>query len=337
MRRRLVALVALAAVGSAACGGGGDTDAAIEVPEVYDLDHDPTIGIAEVDAARSGVLPAGDLRLVLEGLFVTHGITLVHSMRGAERGDGSAEPWIAALVDNTDDITGAVGLLYGPVGADAFHQQWAQHTQFLVSYADALRRGDDAAADEAVLQLGSYAADSGSLLSTALGGRVSAEDAEALLATHVANMIEQIDVYHAGDSRGSVLTSIEDNAYLVGIAAALSGGFAAQQPEAFPGPTDEPLTLICSIAGRAAGDAALLALEPGSRTDLSQAWSTAMSDLDGALTDPLATGAGLGDAEQTALLDAISSAAAEGDVESAIVAITAWRTAVSEAMRSTDA
>ena len=65
--------------------------------------------------------------------------------------------WIDQLVQNTEDLTLAVGLIYGPVGARAFYQQWAQHTQFLVDYAVAVGQDNDPAADEARAHLADYA------------------------------------------------------------------------------------------------------------------------------------------------------------------------------------
>ena len=99
--------------------------------------------------------------------------------------DPSLDAWIEELVANTDDITAAVGLVYGPVGARAFNQQWAQHTQFLVDYAVAISRGDDAAATLAREQLQIYAEDSGSFFATATTGGLPADAVRELLDTHV--------------------------------------------------------------------------------------------------------------------------------------------------------
>lgn len=314
-RRAVPVLAVLAAVAVASCGG--TDEGGVRIPAVYDLSHDPSVGIAEVDPTRTDVLPARDLRLALEDLFVTHGITLVHSMR-AVAGEGDPSPWIDELVANTDDVVGAVGLVYGPVGADAFHQQWAQHTQFLVDYADAARRGDERAADEARARLASYADDSGSLLSTALGGALDADAAEQLLAAHVSNMIRQVDAFVAGDTAESVRISVEDNAHLVEVAAALVAGFSAQQPGAFPGGVDDDDALICSIARRSAGDLAFVALSPDAEEDLAGVGDAARSELDAALADLGAV------APSDELLDDVADAARNGDAAGATSAVLAW-------------
>jgi hypothetical protein len=323
-------VVLLGAVVASACGSG--VEQRTEIPQVYDLDHDPAADITSVSADRRDVLPAADLRLALEGLFVSHGITLVQAMQAAERGDGSAEAWIDELVSNTDDITGAVGLVYGPVGADAFHQQWAQHTQFLVDYADALRRGSSDDADTARGQLASYAADSGSLLSTALAGALSAEDAETVLTVHVDAMIDQIERYHEGEVVAAADVALADNAHLVGVAGVLSSAFAAQQPVAFPGAADDPLTLICSIAGRSGGDLALLALAGESDGERSNA---AVNELLGVL-DGADSGYDLSADQVAALVAEIDSAAASGDQVAAIEGVADLRAAIDAASPHTD-
>jgi hypothetical protein len=333
MRRPGVLGAAVVLVGTlvgSACGAGDE--ARTEIPQVYDLDHDPAAGIAPVSAERRDVLSAAQLRLVLEDLFVSHGITLVQSMQAAVRADDGADVWIDELVANTDEITAAVGVVYGPVGADAFHQQWAQHTQFLVDYADALRRGSTSDADEARARLASYAADSGSLLSTALDGALSATDAETLLTVHVDAMLAQIESYHEGDVAGAAEFAVADNAHLVGVAGALSGAFAAQQPEAFPGAADDPLTLVCSIAGRSGGDIALFALAGQSDGDRSGA---AIGELLGAL-DGTGSADDLSNEQLSALISEIEVASADGDQAGAVVAVRDLREAIAAASPHTD-
>jgi hypothetical protein len=318
-------MVLVGALVASACAPGDE--ARTEIPQVYDLDHDPAAGIAPVSAARRNVLSAAELRLVLEDLFVSHGITLVQSMQAAVRADDGADVWIDELVANTDEITAAVGVVYGPVGADAFHQQWAQHTQFLVDYADALRRGSTTDADEARIRLASYAADSGSLLSTALDGALSAADSETLLTVHVDAMLAQIESYHDGDVVRAAEFAVADNAHLVGVAGALSGAFAAQQPEAFPGVADDPLTLVCSIAGRSGGDIALFALA-------GQSGGTRASETVDGLLAALGNGDTAHDLSADRLVDlvaAVEIASTTGDQPAAVTAVSDLRDAITAA------
>lgn len=247
----LAALVAFAGV--AACGGDEPTDA-VEIPHVFDLAHDPTSAIPEVVAGRENVMSADLLRNSLEKEFTWHGVTLAQVMRAAHADDPSLDAWIAELTSNTDDITAAVGVVYGPVGARAFNQQWAQHTQFLVDYAVAISRGDDEAADLAREQLGTYAEDSGSFFETATGGGLPADAVRELLDTHVSHMLGMIDAVDRNDTQAALDVALTDNEYLSTIAQGVSSAIAGQDNRAFPGTIETDLSLYCSIVTRETGN-----------------------------------------------------------------------------------
>ncbi|HEY4331069.1 MAG TPA: hypothetical protein VGM78_00805 [Ilumatobacteraceae bacterium] len=249
MMRRLGLPLAIAglALSAVACSGGAGGPQAVAVPEVFDLNVDAAANIAAVDPNRGAVVAADQLRELLEQDMSWHGITLVQVMRAARANDSSLQAWIAQLVDNTTTITADVGLVYGPVGARAFNQQWAQHTQFLVDYAVAVGRHDSKGADEAKEDLDDYEADSASFFATATGGHVTAAAAQQLLTTHVDDMLAMIDAAQAGDDAGSLRLATSDGAYLSTIADGLSGAIAAQQPQAFPGSTATPAAVLCTI------------------------------------------------------------------------------------------
>lgn len=244
-------LVALAAL--AACGGSERTDE-VAIPNVFDLAHDPTSAIPEADPNATDVMPADLLRNRLEKELTWHGITLAQVMRAAHAGDPSVEAWIAELAANTDDMTAAVGLVYGRDGAFAFNQQWAQHTQFLVDYAVAVSQGDDDAADEARRNLATYAADSGSFFARATNNGLPKDAVRELLDTHVSHMTSMIDAFERGDENAALEVAIEDNGYLSTIAQSLANAFAAQHSLAFPGTVETPEALYCSIITRETGN-----------------------------------------------------------------------------------
>ena len=91
-RRRPLVPAGLVVVGLAAlvgCGGD-DTSASVEIPNVFELAHDPTSAIPDVDPdAPVEVMPADLLRSRLEKELTWHGITLVQVMRAAHDGDAS--------------------------------------------------------------------------------------------------------------------------------------------------------------------------------------------------------------------------------------------------------
>lgn len=267
--------VGIAALAVVATSCAAEQPPAPVVPLVFDLDHDPAADIAPVDPDRTDAAPAVEVQLLLEDQLAWHGVTLVEAMRTAEResstsGDGSSgsdSPWIDALVENTDDITGSIGLVYGPDGARAFHQQWAQHTQFLLDYAAARGRQDSEAMAEARSHLSDYVQDSASLLGTATAGHLPTATARSVLQTHVDHMLDQIDAANSNDHRRSTALAVEDHEYLVGIADALATAIAAQQPRAFPGPIGTDFAVFCSLTNTAAGAEVIRSLGPESDAD----------------------------------------------------------------------
>jgi hypothetical protein len=256
--RGIAAVSSLAFVGACASA----TASAPVVPRIYDLSADPAALIADVDSDRGTVVPASELRLLLDGLMEWHGISLVQVMRSAQRNDDGVDVWLGELDRNTMELTNAVGLVYGPVGARAFNQQWAQHMQFLIDYASAVGRGDGDAADVARAQLRDYTRDNGSFFATATDGRLPSDAVTELLNTHVGHMIDQLDAFATGDTTQSSSLSIRDHEYLYGIAGALAGALADQQPQAFPGQTASEATEFCSLITRSVSAYGIASVEP---------------------------------------------------------------------------
>ena len=241
--RLMIVIVALAA---ASCGSSSDKTAAVVVPHVFDLNVDPAAAIVPADPSRTNVLPADQLREVIDRDLAWHGVTLAKLMQEARRGTVDVQDWVDQLVSNTADLTGAIGLAYGRDAARAFNQQWAQHTQFLVDYAVAISNGDTSAANEAKDNLTNYTQDSGTFFATVTSGGLAASAVTELLATHVAHMIAMIDADQAGDPTIAVAAAVSDASYLATIGQALSSAIAAQQPTVFPGSTDTAPAALCS-------------------------------------------------------------------------------------------
>ncbi len=250
---RVGGAVATILVGLLAACGQSVTAKVGQGPQIIELGRDHGVGIADVDPARGKVISAGDLRLTLEFLFDWHHVTLVQMMRHAHANDAALNSWIKELSTNTDDITGAIGLVYGPTGARAFGQLWAQHTQFLLDYADAVRRHDTAAEAVARSHLHNYTADSGTLFDRATAGGAPASSVTKFLEVHVAHMTDSIDALAAGDATKADGLAVTDHEYLYTVAKTLAGAISTQQPGAFPGATDGADTEFCSILNQHTG------------------------------------------------------------------------------------
>ncbi len=253
VRRAAFAMVGLTTFAGLAACGSDDAISTVAIPHVFDLARNPTSAIREVDVARENVMAADLLRNRLEKELTWHGVTLVQVMRAAHAGDPSLDAWVQKLIANTDDITAAIGVVFGPVEARAFNQQWAQHTQFLVDYAVAISRDDQSGAQLARDQLRTYAQDSGSFFQTVTSSRLPADAVRELLETHITHMLGMIDAVDVDDAAGALSVALEDNAYLSQIAQAVSAAIVGQDSRAFPGELETDVSLYCSIVTKETG------------------------------------------------------------------------------------
>ena len=226
-----VLALSLGALSLGACG----TETRAQTPHAatFDLHDDPAADIAPVDATRTAVLPAADLHALLDSLLSEHSALAVHLMRAATDGTpGDRAAVTKALAQNTDSLTGAIGIVYGPDGARAFDQLWKQHIQFFADYAAAR---SDAARTEALADLRDYSMDFSSFTATATGGLAPLEAVVGLLHTHITQLTAAADAYRRKDYAGAVRHQHEARSHMYDIAGALAGAISTQQPAVFPG------------------------------------------------------------------------------------------------------
>ena len=244
-RRTLVAAaLALAITG---CGGKANSTAHGHAA-TFNLRDDPSAGIAPVDPTRGAVLPAADLHALLDSLLSEHSALAVHLMRATA--DGSATDRVAvtkALAANTESLTGAIGIVYGPEGARAFDQLWKQHIQFFADYAAATSATKRA---KALADLHDYNMDFSSFTATATGGRAPLEAVVGLLHTHIAQLTAQSDAYRKRDYVAAVAHQHEARMHMYEISAALAGAISGQQPAVFPGDAGSNDTALATIQAR---------------------------------------------------------------------------------------
>ncbi|MGD9794677.1 MAG: hypothetical protein AB7V43_14465 [Acidimicrobiia bacterium] len=238
MNTRLVRWVAVTALSIVlvSCGEEGPTSSGVlDGTELLRLERDPADGVAPVDPDRGMVMSADQLDETLRTLFDEHVVLLSELMRRAAIGGLDVDVAIEALERNTDDLTAAVGLVYGPTGARAVAQLWAGHTQFLLDHANSARAGNDEAMTAADRRLGHYEHDFACVLSDATGNGLPTETVQQLLQVHVDQLTAQADA--AFDRRWSdvVAITLDAQSHMADIAHALAGAIAAQQPNAFPG------------------------------------------------------------------------------------------------------
>ncbi|HEY5886248.1 MAG TPA: hypothetical protein VIT24_00915 [Acidimicrobiales bacterium] len=249
-RRAALVPLGLAVVsGLLATSCGSEAPAAAEAPEpVFPLDRDVTDSIEVPDPDRTDVAHAPDLRILLQTLLAEHSELAIQTMRSIIDETADLDALREAITVNTDALTEAIGLVYGPSGARAFDQLWTQHIEFFAAYASALGHGDDDAATEAREQLEDFALAFSSFCSTATGGQAPEEAVRALVHDHVGVLLGQADQWAAADWAAAYASQDEAHGHAAVIAETLAGAISAQQPEAFPG--DPASDLIEALAGR---------------------------------------------------------------------------------------
>ncbi|MFN3216160.1 MAG: hypothetical protein ACE367_06665 [Acidimicrobiales bacterium] len=241
---RVVAISLSMAVAVAGCGGGGTV---ADNGPVFALDRAVTTDIEPVDPARTDVVPAPTLRLVLQDLLTEHSDLSVRAMRLAS----DAAPLAATLAEltaNTDDLTRAIGLVYGPEGAEAFDQLWTNHIEFFNDYAAAIGAGDADAAAEVQVKLDHYENDFSSYVDTATSGEADFHDVLHVLHGHIGQLLDQLDAWASGDAAEAYALGRVAHDHMDVIALALATGISRQQPDAFPGDPASVSAAACAEA-----------------------------------------------------------------------------------------
>jgi hypothetical protein len=171
---------------------------------------------------------APDLRAGLNGLLQEH-VLLAGSATGQALGGNQAgfEGAAAAIGGNTNDLSAAVGSVYGEETGTAFNGLWASHIDMFVRYAQGVAAGDQAAADAAVNELTSYVGTLASTLEQVTG--LSADASTPLITEHVLSLKGAVDAQKAGDFAGAYEQLSEAGAHMQAIADPLAQQIATQQ------------------------------------------------------------------------------------------------------------
>ncbi len=203
-------------------------------PKTFALQSDPRDDISPIDPTRGKVMSSLQLRQLLDRLLSEHSALAVQMMRSVVDRSPDREAITNALLENTNDLTAAIGVVYGPDGAFAFDQLWKQHIQFFANYAAA---SDEKSQTNALSDLHDYQMDFSSFTTTATGGRLPLEAVVGLLHTHVAQLVAQLNAYRSGNLTEAVARQHEARVHMYDISAGLAGAIAYQQPVVFPGDT----------------------------------------------------------------------------------------------------
>ncbi len=176
---------------------------------------------------------AADLRTVLNNLESEHVDLASAATRAGFDGDPSFTATAAALGKNTDDLSAAIGSVYGDEAAAKFKEIWASHIGFFVDYTVAAKGGDQAGMDMAVQNLNGYVEAISTFLSDA-NPNLPKEAVAQLVTEHVGLLKEAVDKHGAGDFAGSYDAQSRARVQITNkIADTLAGAIVKQSPDKF--------------------------------------------------------------------------------------------------------
>jgi hypothetical protein len=190
-RTGLVILLSLVLATAAACSRDGAGRAAAPATP-------STTGHHAATATTTAASPPVQARF--EQLLGQHALIAVRLMRGVVSTSPDFERAVnGSMQENTDGLSQLVASAYGDAQGDSFKALWQRHLAGLVSYANAVAGGDEAARKSAGDALMAGCGTYGSWLAGATRGRTPAGDATGEMRRHVEDLTTQLDAYAAHD------------------------------------------------------------------------------------------------------------------------------------------
>lgn len=175
---------------------------------------------------------AADLRVLLNNLEQEHVSLAAAATRAGFDGDASFGAAAGSLGKNTQDISDAVGSVYGDEAGAQFKKIWESHIGFFVDYTVAAKKGDTKGMQQAVDNLGGYIEEISTFLSSA-NENLPKEAVKMLVGEHVTLLKAAVDAHGAGKFEQSYSKEREAVAQIHSIADALSGAIVKQKPSNF--------------------------------------------------------------------------------------------------------
>ena len=191
------------------------------------------IGMASATAAAMHGKAANDLRVALNGLLAEHVTLAAAATQAALRArKAEFESAAAALDQNSQDLAGAIGSVYGKDAGDAFLPLWRKHIGFFVDYTAAKAAGSKKKQDKAVQDLLQYAQDFGAFLNSATPALP--KDAVAdLVKSHIVSLKEVVDAQAARNYKLAFEKIRTASHHMQMIGDPLADAIAAQFPDKF--------------------------------------------------------------------------------------------------------
>ena len=143
--------------------------------------------------------PSWRLRSELDRLLGEHVALAVATLRAGATESPEFPAEAAGLNKNTDDLTAAMGTLFGPAAGQQFMTLWADHIDALVGYTAAVAGHDDAARQAALAKLRAFEGKLAAFLDTATAHQMPTADLATAFLHHDEMLTQQVDAVASKD------------------------------------------------------------------------------------------------------------------------------------------
>lgn len=175
---------------------------------------------------------AADLRVSLNNALREHVSLGATTLRAVFDGSENAEALVGTLDENSVEVAGLVGSVYGDEAEQQFLDLWRQHINFFANYTTAAKNGNQEGMDQALQDLAGYSDEASTFFANA-NENLPKDAVQPLLAEHRDLVIEAVNEYGAGDLEASYDAEQRARDQVGEIANALAAGIVAQNPDNF--------------------------------------------------------------------------------------------------------
>jgi hypothetical protein len=175
---------------------------------------------------------AADTRVALNAALREHVSLAGEALRAVFDGAPQADAAVAELDNNSVEVAGIVGSVYGEEAEASFLSLWRNHIGFFASYTTSAKAGDQAGMDQALLDLEGYGTDAAAFFAAA-NPNLPADAVKPLLVMHRDHVIEAVNAYGAKDYAKSYAAEAEAYDQIGTIADAIASAVVKQNPDSF--------------------------------------------------------------------------------------------------------
>lgn len=198
-----------------------------------DSNEDPsTSSNQDAVAVQTVDSPAANLRVSLNNALREHVNLSGVALRNLYVDAPDLQASLDALDQNSQEVAGLVGSVYGEDAGDQFLALWRDHINFFAEYTTAAKNDDETGMQEALDKLAGYSDGAAAFFASA-NPNLTEDAVKSLLSPHKDLVIETIDLIDAGEFGEAYLKLGEAADQANDIADGLAGAIEAQFPEMY--------------------------------------------------------------------------------------------------------